>query len=134
MCEALELGWPGSVNARDGRGYTPLMSASFRGHDGVVRALLAAGADVNAASEEGYTALIWTSYFGRESCAQLLVAAGATVDARSKRGLAPINFARGHGGATASPAIEALLLAAGATAALVFDDRGLFSERDPNRT
>jgi len=38
------------------------------------------------------------------------------VNAVDQHGFTPLNCARGHDGATANPAIEALLLAAGATA------------------
>ena len=116
VCEVVELGWPGSVKARDGHGSTSLMWASNRGHAGIVRALLAAGADVNAAANYGLTALIYACYYGRLECPRLLVAAKALVNARSTNGDTPLNIARGHGGGRANPAIEALLLAAGATA------------------
>jgi ankyrin repeat protein len=116
VCELIELGWPGSVEAREGDGYTPLMLASIRGHAGIVKALLAAGADVNAASDNGWTALISACYRGRLESARLLVAAKALVNARSVGGYTPLNCSRGFKGATANPAIEALLLAAGATA------------------
>jgi hypothetical protein len=58
VCELVELGWPGSVEARGIGGWTPLMCASYRGHAGTVKALLTAGADVNAANDRGMTALI----------------------------------------------------------------------------
>ena len=57
VCELIELGWPGSVNARARDGYSPLMCASFRGDTGIVQALLAAGADVHAAKLSGATVL-----------------------------------------------------------------------------
>ena len=116
VCELVELGWPGSVEARNDYGYTPLMWSSSRGHAGIVKALLAAGADENAATNHGWTALIWACYYGRLECARLLVAAKALVNARSREGYTPLNCARGSRNATANPAIEALLLAAGATA------------------
>jgi ankyrin repeat protein len=116
VCEVIELGWPGSVNARDVYGSTSLMSASFHGHAGIVKALLTAGADLNAASNTGWTALMWACRFGRLESARLLVAAKAVVNARSTQGFTPLNCARSSNNATASPAIEALLLAAGATA------------------
>ena len=116
VCELVELGWPGSVEARDSAGSTPLMWASYRGHAGIVKALLAAGADVNAAKNNGWTALIYACFYGRLESARLLVAAKALVNARTTDGDTPLNIARGHGGGRANPAIEALLLAAGATA------------------
>jgi ankyrin repeat protein len=116
VCELIELGWPGSVEALDRWGWTPLMLASNRGHAGGVKALLAAGADVNAANNNGWTALIFACHMCRLEPARLLVAAKALVDARTASGYTPLNFARGSGRATANPAIEALLRAAGATA------------------
>jgi ankyrin repeat protein len=116
VCELVELGWPGSVEARDSHGWTPLMWASFWGHAGIVKALLVAGADVNAANNYGFTALIYACCFGRLESARILVAAKALVNARTTNGYTPLNCARGYSDATANPAIEALLLAAGATA------------------
>ena len=115
MCELFELGLPGSVDALDCGGWTPLMEASYRGHAGIVKALLAAGADVNAASNDGETALIYACIYDRLECARLLVAAKALVNARDDDGRTPLNLSRGSDGA-ANPATEALLLAAGATA------------------
>ena len=115
VCELVELGWPGSVKARTGLGITPLMFATYRGNAGIVKALLAAGADVNAADNTGWTALICACRHGHRESARLLVAAKALVNARSIDGRTPLNLARGLYGATANPEIEALLLAAGAT-------------------
>ena len=120
VCELVELGWPGSVNAQDFDGSTALMRATYRGHAGIVKALLVAGADVNAAVNgancAGWTALISACFHGRLESARLLVAAKALVNARTTFGRTPLNCSRGYQGATANPAIEALLLAAGATA------------------
>ena len=113
--ELIELGSPKSVNARDGDGWTPLIRVSFRGRAGIVKALLAAGADVNAATNGGWTALISACYWGHLEIARLLIAAKALVNVRTVDRLTPLNLSRGRGG-RANPAIEALLLAAGATA------------------
>ena len=116
VCELIELGWPGSVEARDSDSWTPLMWASYRGHAGIVKALLAAGADVNAASNYGRMALIIACKEGHLEAARVLVASGANVNAVNQDGDTPLNCARGRNGRRANPTIEALLLAAGATA------------------
>ena len=114
VCELIELGWPGSVDARTVGGETPLIKASRCVHAGIVKTLLAAGADVNAANNNGETALIWACYRGHQESARLLVAAKALVKVRDTSGCTPLNCSRGVGG-HANLAIEALLLAAGAT-------------------
>jgi len=116
VCELVELGWPGSVEARGVYGWTPLILASHRGHSGIVKALLAAGANVNAASNRGETALICACFNGKLEAARALVASGANVNTVVRGGLTPLSCACGRGGAVANPAIKALLLAAGATA------------------
>ena len=116
VCEMIELGWPGSVDAREADGWTPLMYAGIKGHAGIVKALLAAGADVNAANNQGSTVLIFACVHSHLEAARALVASGANVNAVDQVGSMPLNLARGRGGAVANPAIEALLLAAGATA------------------
>ena len=70
---------------------------------------------MNAASNSGMTALIWACLFGQLEAARALVASGANVNAVGQAGVTPLNLARGRYG-DADPAIEALLLAAGATA------------------
>jgi ankyrin repeat protein len=97
-------------------GPTPLMDASACGHTGIMKALLAASADVNATSNYGETALIYACFYGRLEPARLLVAAKALVNVMDNDGYTPLNGSRGFSGAHADPAIEALLLATGATA------------------
>jgi len=58
------------VNARDSDGNTALMTASFKGHELVVDALLAAGADSNAADKQGRVALDWAREGSREHSSQ----------------------------------------------------------------
>lgn len=45
------------LDARDGRGRTPLMVAAHLSHDDAARALIAAGADVNALDRDRYDAI-----------------------------------------------------------------------------
>jgi hypothetical protein len=71
---------------------------------------------VNATDNRGFTALISACFWGHLEAARALVASGASVNAADHHGRTPLNCARGRDGYPASPAIEALLLAAGATA------------------
>jgi len=111
VCEAIELGWAGCVDASNPRGVTPLMRASGAGHEGVVRALLAAGADATAAAKDGTTALHAACGGGREAVARLLVAAGADVGASDRAGKTPLAALP-----AGCDALAGLLRAAGATA------------------
>ena len=116
VSELLELGWPGSIEERGYNGDTPLIDSSRRGRVGIMKVLLAAGADVTMTSNGGMTSLIYACYFGRLEAARLLVAATSFVNARDIYGNTPLSCSRGCYDAIADPAIEALLLAAGATA------------------
>ena len=54
------------VNARDADGNTALMTAAFKGHDDVVEALLAAGAEPRLADKQGRVAADWAREGARE--------------------------------------------------------------------
>ena len=66
------------VDALTEGGYTPLMWASMRGHEGIMRLLLARGAKVATRSKYGDTALSLAMERGHPACAALLRAYGAT--------------------------------------------------------
>lgn len=71
---------PTTVDATDKRGRTPLMIASEKSHEAIVRALLEAGADVNKADEKDWTPLSIAAYYGHEVVVRALLAAGANVN------------------------------------------------------
>jgi ankyrin repeat protein len=73
-----------TVNAKDGRGTTPLMQAAAIGSADAVKLLLRAGADPNAKNDFYATALIWAG--GDLAKVRLLLAKGADVNARSRLG------------------------------------------------
>ncbi len=69
-----------SINARDKRGYTPLMHAlnTFQKH--IIADLLAAGADPNARDFDGISALSLACRAGDAESAELLLKAGARLE------------------------------------------------------
>ena len=63
------------VNARDGRGWTPLQSAALRGYDEIVGLLLERDdLAANRADVDGRTALIWAASAGHASIVRRLAA------------------------------------------------------------
>lgn len=87
-----------------------LADAAEQGRAGLVRTLLAAGAEVDAAQVDGMTALHWAAYRDDLGTARLLVAAGAAAGAANRYGVTPLSLAATNGNA----AFVRLLLDAGA--------------------
>ena len=56
---------------------TPLLWAAAKGHEAVVKVLIAAGADVNKMSKSGATPLGEAARNGHEAVVKMLKAAGA---------------------------------------------------------
>ena len=61
------------MNQRNRGSWTPLMYASYIGHDNIVNLLLDAGAKVELRNNKGATALMLTCSCGNESVAYFLV-------------------------------------------------------------
>ena len=104
------------ADARDGRGWTPLMHAANLGHVLMVPPLLDAGADVNLRAADGATALFMATALGHTGIIELLSRAGADVSIEGPRGKTAVDVARArYGDADAarasgeSPAVQALL-------------------------
>lgn len=72
-----------NINAKDGRGLTPLMYCAVAGSAQAMKLLIDKGADVNSRNAFGSTALMW-SVTDREKV-RLLVEHGADVNAVSKK-------------------------------------------------
>lgn len=72
-----------SPDIRDEQGRTPLMVASERAYDNIIRILLDAGADINAQGPLGTTSLMYAAGYGRYETVKLLLEEGADVGART---------------------------------------------------
>ncbi|XP_049624411.1 ankyrin repeat and SAM domain-containing protein 3 [Suncus etruscus] len=68
------------LNQKNGGGWTPLMYASYIGHDTIVHVLLEAGVSVNVPTPEGQTPLMLASSCGNESIAYFLLQQGAELE------------------------------------------------------
>ncbi len=79
-------------------GYTPLMSATLRGHAEIVGLLLEAGAfaHINDQDSRGETALMRACSKGHLDCAELLLSAGASVDIKDQEGDTALHWAAFH--------------------------------------
>jgi hypothetical protein len=84
---------PALVHVCDEDGYTPLHRAAYNGRLGVLRVLLAHGADVAARTAEGWTALHSAARWGQAAAAELLLAHGADPAAVSNGGATPLHLA-----------------------------------------
>jgi len=104
----LALAQGADVNAKEGFGWTPLMSASFLGLALVVNRLLDAGAQANSKARDGSTALMMAALGGHEAIAKALLDRGADPDERDKHDYSPITIVAESGCAP----IARLLIAA----------------------
>lgn len=82
----------GDIDVRDSQQATPLILAAREGHDLIVKALIAKGADVNAVDYLGRSALGSAAQHNRVACMQLLLDKGAAVNG-PKNSRTPLNEA-----------------------------------------
>jgi len=73
---------PNLMHVRGGGNSTPLHGAAFKGHTGVVKVLLEAGADVSAKTNNQETPAHWAAAMGRRNALELLIEYGADLDAK----------------------------------------------------
>ncbi|XP_057682876.1 ankyrin repeat and SAM domain-containing protein 3 [Corythoichthys intestinalis] len=74
------------LNSKNIGGWTPLMYASYIGHDNIVNLLLEAGVNVNATTARGQTPLMLAASCGNESIAYFLLQQGAELEVKDCRG------------------------------------------------
>ncbi|XP_021488068.1 ankyrin repeat and SAM domain-containing protein 3 isoform X5 [Meriones unguiculatus] len=74
------------LNKKNGGGWTPLMYASYTGHDTIVHLLLEAGVSANVPTPEGQTPLMLASSCGNESIAYFLLQQGAELEMKDIQG------------------------------------------------
>ena len=80
------------VNLPDEEGTVPLIYASCFGHEGVVKALLDAGANVDKQDRNQWSALMWAMTNRHKSIAKMLLDHGANPDIRSSSGGTAYDF------------------------------------------
>ena len=81
----------------DGKISTPLMVASSRGHEEVVKAFVRKGCDLDWKDGNGRTALMMAAAFGYASVVDLLLYYGAGATAKDSNGKTAADLAREHG-------------------------------------
>ncbi len=85
------------VNAKTGKGVTPLMLAALQGNHKVVLSLLAKGALVNEQDASGLTALMAASRLGHIEIVKTLVTNKADTKLKSQSGKTALDSARESG-------------------------------------
>lgn len=91
---------PNAIDAKDGRGNTPLLVATKHGHLDTIRVLRAADAAPGVTDEQGWTAFFWAAFLGAVDIIKALLGyeAGAAdikanIEATDKNGNTPIMVA-----------------------------------------
>ncbi|XP_019749347.1 ankyrin repeat and SAM domain-containing protein 3 isoform X2 [Hippocampus comes] len=74
------------LNGKNAGGWTPLMYASYIGHDNIANLLLEVGVNVNATTAKGQTPLMLAASCGNESIAYFLLHQGAELEVKDRRG------------------------------------------------
>jgi ankyrin repeat protein len=91
----LILDQPGvKLDVKNRMGFAALTGAVYKNQNGIVKRLIAGGADVNSVNGSGQTPLMFAALFGREEAARLLIEAGAKTDARDASGNTALKLAQ----------------------------------------
>lgn len=95
------------LDARDSRGYSPLMLAAYSGSRDAFDCLLAAGADPNSADDGGNSVLMGACFKGHVDLIHKLLDAGADPHAKNAAGVDAHGFAVMFGRAEVAALLEA---------------------------
>lgn len=87
----------GQLNARDGRGSTPLIIAAYYNNTAAVNYLLLAGAKKELRDNLGHTALMGASFKGHIEIVKLLLDKGASISAETDNGSTALTYAATFG-------------------------------------
>ncbi|MBW8683592.1 ankyrin repeat domain-containing protein [Chitinophaga rhizophila] len=87
----------GQINARDGRGSTPLIIAAYYNHSEAVSYLLKAGAAMELKDNLGHTALMGACFKGHEAIVRLLLNKGAAISTETDNGATALTYAATFG-------------------------------------
>ena len=83
----------GILHQKDGRGFPPLVMASYSGNLDVAKYLIEAGVDINAIDAAGNTALMGVCFKGYLDIVKLLLKKGAEVNIRNWQGASALIYA-----------------------------------------
>ncbi|OGS50201.1 MAG: hypothetical protein A3K65_09755 [Euryarchaeota archaeon RBG_16_68_12] len=83
-----------NLEARDQRGYSPLILAAFKGRTPALRILLEAGASVKAHDRHGNGVLLFAAQWGGLEAVKLLLGAGADMTVRGQNGYTALTVAK----------------------------------------
>ncbi len=81
------------INAKDHRGYSPLMLAAYAGQTEMVDLLLENGADANSADFGGNSILMGAAFKGSLDIVEKLIEAGADLSRKNAAGMDAFDFA-----------------------------------------
>ena len=82
-----------SKHQRNHKGWTPLMTAAYKGRLPMVSELLNKGANINSRSNDGQTALLYAAFWGYLPIVKLLLNRGANINVRSGIGYNALMYA-----------------------------------------
>ena len=88
---------PQLLGARDARGFTPLIMATYTGNEAVMNTLIELGVDVNDRDGSGNTALMGIAFKGNLALAGKLIELGAELDLQNGNGSTALMFAVTYG-------------------------------------